>query len=161
MAGWLAPRDSARWSEGKCGVPARNGHDTDHRPCWQCKPDTDCKREGCGCYVCVIAPGSRQLRVDAKPGENESGWSVREDLKWIAPEGYKLAETCPQSCLTPQWESSSAAWICDHRAAKSGEHECFLLGVAPGGKQLHFLARPESRFAAVDVPPVGPSSASA
>jgi hypothetical protein len=49
MAGWLAPAGSARWNEGKCGVPARSGHDTDHQPCWQCKPDTDCKPDSYGC----------------------------------------------------------------------------------------------------------------
>jgi hypothetical protein len=174
---WVAPKGYAICPESSCDRPVRNGATTGGETIWQCKPSEACSGERCGCYLCIIAPGETHLRIEAKPGERgsgrrmapgwamvcvcmketgeakESGWGDREDVGWIAPKGYKFAAHCPGHCQYPHWDSSKeGSWVCGSRDQGS-EHDCFLVGAAPGDKQLHFLARPGSTYSAVDVPP--------
>jgi hypothetical protein len=177
MADWVAPKGYEICPESSCDKPVRNGETTAREAIWQCKPDDGCKGEGCGCYVCVIAPGEKHLRIEAKPGaagssrrmppgwaivcvcmkelagEKESGWGHREDVGWIAPKRYKFADPCPGHCQMPHWDvGKGGSWVCGSHDKGAGD-DCYLVGVAPGEKQLHFLARPGSGYSVIDVPP--------
>jgi hypothetical protein len=177
---WEAPNGYALCPECSCDRPVRNGQAADHHTIWQCKPSDGCKAEGCGCYLCVIAPGEKHLRIDAKPGtagasrelppgwayvcacmkevgeakDRESGWSQREDVGWLAPKGYKFKAPC--TCQLPRSEAGkSDYWLCGSKGKEPGdvETDCFLVGVPPDEKQLQILSHPGHVFAKADVPP--------
>jgi hypothetical protein len=168
---WVAPKGYELCADGKCWPPQDNGKDKDDAKIWQCKPSYRCEGKGCGCYLAIIAPGGKQLRIEDKPGgkgssrrlppgwayvcacmkeldgEKETGWSVREDLGWIAPKGYKFADKCPEGCFLPQNDpKDSDYWTCG-----SGD-DCCLVAVPPGEKHLTLLAGPPGKFLKADVP---------
>ena len=63
---WETPKGYELCPNCSCDRPVRT--EDGHNVLWQCKPGDDCKTEGCGCYLCVIAPGEKHLRIDGKPG---------------------------------------------------------------------------------------------
>ena len=177
---WTTPKGYELCPDCHCDRPVRNGETAAHETIWQCKPSDGCTAAGCGCYVCVIAPGENRLRIESKPGEagssrrlppgwafvcaclkelageKDSGWGEREDVGWIAPKGYAFDKPCPGHCQLPRWDSAKGgSWVCGVRPSEdpASERNCYLVGVAPGEKQLHFLARPGSAYSHVDVPP--------
>ena len=171
---WVAPKGYALCPDCRCDEPKRNGKADDGLTIWQCKASDKCKAAGCGCYLCVIAPGESHLRIDAGPGgkgysrrlppgwayvcacmketgePKESGWSHREDVGWIAPAGREFAKPCPEHCHLPVHVLGTDGWTCGSGHTDS-EANCCLVGVAPGEKQLHLLAGPGKAFD--EVPP--------
>jgi hypothetical protein len=176
---WEAPKGYELCPDCNCDRPVRNGQDVGHATIWQCKPSDHCKAEGCGCYLCVIAPGEKHLRIDATPGsaggarvlppgwayvcacmkevgeakDRDRGWGEREDVGWLAPKDYKLKTPC--TCQLPRVEfAKPGQWLCGF-THKSGdvEFDCYLVGVPPGEKQLKILSDPGQPFADANVPP--------
>jgi hypothetical protein len=119
---WEAPKGYALCPDSSCDRPVRSGQDPGHQTVWQCKPGDECKAEGCGCYLCAIAPGEKRLRIDARPGsagysrvlppgwvyvcacmkevgdakDRESGWGEREDVGWLATGRPQVREPMPR-----------------------------------------------------------------
>lgn len=171
---WTAPKGYALCKDGSCDVPKRNGKDVRGDTIWQCTASDKCGASGCGCYLCVIAPGESHLRIDAAPntkgysrvlppgwayvcacmketgGPKEKGWDERENVGWVAPEGFNFVDPCPEHCHLPRHSPPGVdGWVCGGET--KSEENCYLVGVAPGEKQLHILANPGTGFD--DVPP--------
>jgi hypothetical protein len=174
---WTAPKGYALCADCSCSRPVP-GEKEAERGTWHCAPSSNCKAEGCTCYLCVVAPGEKHLRIEAKEGQpgsrnmppgwayvcacmketgepKETGWSnEREDLGWIAPKGYKFAPTCPTHCQLPRSEPGKPDfWYCGSKDAGSPDSDCYLVGVPPDEKQLEFLAGPGHSFRKDAVPP--------
>jgi hypothetical protein len=144
---------------------------------WRCFESGDCKGPDCKCYLAAVAPGEKQLRILAEQGaadykraftpppgwslvcvcmkkvqgkKQDDGWDVREKPGWIAPKGYKLKDDCP--CLVPyEDQRRKEHWRCQE--ADDDRKSCYLVGVAPGEKQLHLFAQPQGQFPQRDIPP--------
>lgn len=174
---WVAPPGYELCTEGACGMPQNGGEvPGTGRTRWTCSTSIDCKGD-CKCYVCLIAPGEKHLRVEAeagatgtnraippgwtlvcaclkkKPGDEPggNGWGEREDVGWIAPPGYKFATPCPGRCQVPSLDPADGGWVC---GSKHGDDShCQLVGVIPGEKQLHYLSGGGRPYPTQNVPP--------
>ncbi len=171
---WVAPKGYALCPDCSCDPPKPNRKAADGLTYWQCKKSEKCQADGCGCYLCVVAPGESHLRIDDTPGgegyarrlppgwayvcacmketdeaKKEKGWDHREDVGWIAPAGWQFATPCAEHCHLPVHVFGTDGWTCG--GLTETEKDCHLVGVAPGEKQLHLLATPGKAFD--DVPP--------
>ena len=174
---WVAPGGYELCPDSECGLPQNSGEAPGTgRTRWTCSGHFKCTGD-CKCYLCLIAPGEKHLRIEAeqgatgttrlvppgwtmvcvcmkpKPGGDptDKGWGQREDVGWIAPPGYKFTDTCPGRCQIPLYDPTGDGWVC---GSKHGDDShCQLVGVVPGEKQLHYLSGGGRPFPPKDVPP--------